>query len=593
MGDAVGTVLVPVLGGVVVSALRALAGGFVGEPDFTARGGAEACEATEARRRADAGEASVDAGALACEDGELEVEWSTDDYVGIDVAEYEAVENARATGKVLAKTTAAAVTLATGGSLGPEGPSVEIGAAVAERVGALFPNKTPDRLGLLAAGAAAGFSAGFGAPIAGLFFGFESILVPGSKGGGGERSGAVTTEMVILASVLAAVASKAVLGDLPSVDAPPFELLDLVELPLYLPLGLACGLTAAALRRMNVAFDDVAQNFISVDREEGGLGIPRLWHAPIGGFLLGCLALRYPQVTYQGFDNVNALLVKNAPYTPVVLAELVVAKLLATAICRGSGLVGGVYAPSLFLGAALGTAFGGALKMSEIPQTFVAPEQAYALVGMAGMLGGVCRVPLTAILLLFELTGDYRIILPLMGTVTVATSIVNNLESNSFPLSDSDIEAQGVVALASSLVARPRDVMRTDCVTVSETATIEDAYMALLRVPDFDNPPPCVFVVSKKNSGEYVGVVTPGSIADGIARRGYNSRTRISSVLAKKMRTVDPDVKLRDVDLPTDAEFVVVVDSKKPLGIIETSAALKQVTRERLRSILSEDDSAL
>ena len=589
MGDAFGTVLVPAIGGGVVSALRVAAGGFVGEPDFGRDGEAGAAEARR-RRAATRGEtSSVGMDEVEGVD-EDEVEWSTDDYVGIDVAEYEAIESARVTGKILAKTTAAAVTLGTGCSLGPEGPSVEIGAAVAERVGTILPNKAPDRLGLLAAGAAAGFSAGFGAPISGLFFAFESILVPGSKGGGRERAGAVTTEMVILASVLATVASKTVLGDLPSVETPPFELLDLVELPLYLPLGLACGITAAALRKMNVVFDDVAENFISNERENGGLGIPRVWHAPIGGVLLGCLALKYPQVTYQGFDNVNALLVKNAPYTPLVLGELVLAKLLATAICRGSGLVGGVYAPSLFLGAALGTAFGGALKLTDIPMTFIAPDQAYSLVGMAGVLGGVCRVPLTAILLLFELTGDYRIILPLMGTVTVATSIVNNLEYNRFPLLAIDVEAQGVTALATSLVARPRDVMRTDVVFLQEADTIFDAYMALLRVSDFDNPPPCVFVVSNTSKEEYVGVVTPSSIADGISRRGYNTRTRVTKVIDKKSRVIDADVKLRDVDLPCEDDFVVVIDAKRPIGVVETCVAVKQINRERLRSILSKED---
>jgi H+/Cl- antiporter ClcA len=567
LGNALGTVAVPALGGLCVSALRALAGGFAGEPE----------------RGWMFGKASANAGSA-----------STDDYAGIDLNEFDENEDVRVGVKVLAKTAAAAITLGTGCSLGPEGPSVEIGAAVADRVGAAFPSVAPNRLGLLAAGAAAGFSAGFGAPISGLFFGFESILVPGSKAGGDgdTKAGAVTTEMVILASVLATVASKAVLGALPSVDVPPFEISDFVELPLYLPLGFACGVTAAALRKMNVVFDDFAENFVAVEREKGGLGISRIWHAPIGGFLLGCLALKFPQVTYQGFDNVNALLVQNdagagwaaATYTPLVLGEFVLAKLLATAICRGSGLVGGVYAPSLFLGAALGTAFGGALESTYFPPMFVAPPQAYALVAMAGVLGGVCRVPLTAILLLFELTGDYRIILPLMGTVTVATSIVNSVETSAVPFSTSDIETRGVAALASSLVARPRDLMRSDIVIIDEETTIEAASMTLLRVSDSENPPPCAFVVA---DGVFVGGVTPSSIADAIVQRGFDTRARVAEALIDA-KVIEPDVKLRDVDFADDGAFAVVVDSSnQPLGVVETSAALKQMSRERLRSALS------
>ena len=114
------------------------------------------------------------------------------------------------------------------------------------------------------------------------------------------------------------------------------------------------------------------------------------------------------------------------PYPPTLLLELVLAKLAATTLCRQSGLVGGVYAPSLFMGAALGSAYGAlltpvAVATGAVGLGAVAPPQAYALVGMAGVLAGVCRVPLTAILLLFELTGDYRIIVPLMGTVGVAS----------------------------------------------------------------------------------------------------------------------------------------------------------------------------
>ena len=162
LGNALGTVAVPALGGLCVSALRALAGGFAGEPE----------------RGWMFGKASA----------------NTDDYAGIDLNEFDENEDVRVGVKVLAKTAAAAITLGTGCSLGPEGPSVEIGAAVADRVGAAFPSVAPNRLGLLAAGAAAGFSAGFGAPISGLFFGFESILVPGSKAGGDgdTKAGAVS-----------------------------------------------------------------------------------------------------------------------------------------------------------------------------------------------------------------------------------------------------------------------------------------------------------------------------------------------------------------------------------------------------------------
>ena len=373
-------------------------------------------------------------------------------------------------GKSTLKALAAVVTLGSGSSLGPEGPSVEIGAAVAGSVADVAGVRAPfddsdsndsaanadnntdssdaasRRLGLIAAGSAAGISAGFGAPIAGLFFAFESILQPASARasaglGGSTGFGQLTTESVILSSVLAAVVSSVLLGDQPAFVVPAFELKNVAELPLYLPLGLACGAVAVAFRAssrvLGAGFKRLENppNTFSTSSSDGAFvgypRVPRAWHAPLGGFVFGVASLLFPEVTYQGFDNVNSMLGADGgglrtPYPPTLLLELVLAKLAATTLCRQSGLVGGVYAPSLFMGAALGSAYGALLTPVAVATGAaglgaVAPPQAYALVGMAGVLAGVCRVPLTAILLLFELTGDYRIIVPLMGTVGVAS----------------------------------------------------------------------------------------------------------------------------------------------------------------------------
>jgi hypothetical protein len=181
------------------------------------------------------------------------------------------------------------------------------------------------------------------------------------------------------------------------------------------------------------------------------LRIPREWHAPLGGFVFGCVATAFPEVTYQGFDNVNSMLGASGspyrtPYSPELLFQLVFVKLTATSLCRQSGLVGGVYAPSLFMGAALGSAYGAALVPLALAGAPVAPPQAYALVGMAGVLAGICRVPLTAILLLFELTHDYRIIVPLMGTVGVASWVSGAAERKTLGGTDTKTNLKSYVA---------------------------------------------------------------------------------------------------------------------------------------------------
>ena len=429
-------VIVPTVGGCVVSALRDVAGGsFLGE---------EAVGTATSR-------AATAAAAVSTREEENKNATKTSSVVLEDVK------------KTVLKTVAAAVTLGTGASLGPEGPSVEIGAAVSSGVGRVASyfelkafgvdekksinnnnnnningssniSSSVGNVGLLAAGAAAGLSAGFGAPIAGLFFGFESVLARNSTYTFGQQqfNNASTTEMVIVAAVLAGTMTNLLLGESPSFNVPPFELLTLAELPLYLPLGLLCGATAIIFRGVSNRTTDLA-GFLSDSHAKSGFGIPRYAQAPLGGFALGIFSIFYPEVSYNGFDNVNALLTTDVLqiYKPELLVQLIAAKLLATSLCRSSGLVGGVYAPSLFMGAALGASYGGFLahmdSMSNLIE--VAPPQAYALVGMAGVLASVCRVPLTAILLLFELTGNAKIILPLMGTVGVASWAVKSADA--------------------------------------------------------------------------------------------------------------------------------------------------------------------
>ena len=363
--QAVGTVAAPTAAGFAVTGLRFLADGFDGEEKPRWPWANE-----EERANEDASETPPDAS---------------------DVL--------RSAAKPTLKAAAAVVTLGSGASLGPEGPSVEIGASIAGGIAAagtgtgtgtgtgmgmsdLSPAASSRRLGLIAAGSAAGISAGFGAPIAGLFFAFESILQPAaSKGnleqGGSTGFGPLTTESVILASVLAAVVSAVLLGEQPAFVVPAFELKNLAELPLYLPLGLACGATAVAFRASSSV---LGGGFTALERGVGGFGVPRELHAPFGGFAFGLASLLFPEVTYQGFDNVNSMLgaqgsAFRVPYPPTLLLELVVVKLLATSLCRQAGLVGGVYAPSLFMGAALGSAYGAALVPLALQGVPAAPRR--------------------------------------------------------------------------------------------------------------------------------------------------------------------------------------------------------------------------
>ncbi|KAL3163044.1 hypothetical protein ABBQ32_009468 [Trebouxia sp. C0010 RCD-2024] len=317
----------------------------------------------------------------------------------------------------LLKAAAAAITLGTGNSLGPEGPSVEIGRAAARGLGTVLKSKQRRLLSLVAAGSGAGVAAGFNAPISGVFFAVETVLqAQGSdlRRNSGDTTPGLTIAMVLLASVLAAIVSQAGLGMVPAVKVPDYQLQSALELPLILIFGACCGLVSASFAYSNQVTAGVFQRL-----EQRGVS-PVLMPA-IGGLVTGLLACQYPEVLYQGFGNVNAILQNKDHFAPLLLFQILAVKIFVTSVSKGSGLVGGAYAPSIFMGATLGSGFGGAAALVMNPFHIpVAAPQAYALVGVAAMLAANCQVPLTSVLLLFELTRDYFIILPTLAAVGIS-----------------------------------------------------------------------------------------------------------------------------------------------------------------------------
>lgn len=339
------------------------------------------------------------------------------------------------------------VGLGSGVSLGPEGPSVEIGVDISQVFAGKFGNGKKNIKSLLAAGSGAGVAAGFNAPISGVFFAVESVLqrepyVPNRSGSSQEReSSGISIAMILLASVLAAVVSQAGLGSSPAFLVPDYSLESLYELPLYIVFGGVCGVVSSLfLYNLELAAHffsmldpgSPAESLLQGSDEKSDFLMRKIvctiGFPVIGGLITGCFALQYPEILYEGFDNVNAVL--NAPhgdYTVQILVQIVLLKIVATSICRGSGLKGGIYAPSIFLGAALGSAFGlSCQNLADIMGMAVSPPQAFALVGVGAMLASACDVPLTSILLLFELTRDYLIILPTLAAVGISYWVSSN-----------------------------------------------------------------------------------------------------------------------------------------------------------------------
>jgi H+/Cl- antiporter ClcA/CBS domain-containing protein len=320
----------------------------------------------------------------------------------------------------IAKMVAAAISLGSGASLGPEGPSVELGGNFGILLSRILQVSQERQQLLLGAGAAAGLAAGFNAPIAGVFFALEIVL--------GTTFATSAVSVVVLAAVVSSLVAQFGLGSQPAFALPAYEVRSPLELPLYMGLGLLASLVSWAYIQ---SIQWARSCFAGEIAKFAWLGkIPKPAVPALGGLLVGITALKWPQILGIGYETIEAML-QDVKFSLTLLLVLLVVKLLMTSISLGSGLVGGIFAPAMFLGASLGSAYGKLLALILPTDMFnIAAPPAYAMVGMAAVLAGSARSPLTAILLLFELTRDYRIVLPLMAAVGISVWLVETFNSS-------------------------------------------------------------------------------------------------------------------------------------------------------------------
>ena len=305
---------------------------------------------------------------------------------------------------VLVKSLASAVSIGTGGSVGREGPIVQIGSAIGSTIGQLL-NVSAERIRtLVGCGAAAGIAATFNAPIAGSMFALEIIL---------GDFGLATFSPIVISSVVATAVSRHFLGNTPAFIVPPYRLVSAWELPLYVLLGLFCALVAVAFTTTLYKTEDVFDGF----------KFPEYLKAVVGGLILGLMALLFPHILGVGYPAIDLALAGRLSWWFMLL--LVAFKILATSITIGSGGSGGIFAPSLFLGAMAGGFFGNGVH--ALFPDITASAGAYSIVGMAAVVGGTTHGPLSAILILFEMTGNYRIILPLMIACIISSVAAGQL----------------------------------------------------------------------------------------------------------------------------------------------------------------------
>jgi CIC family chloride channel protein len=302
------------------------------------------------------------------------------------------------------KLISSALTIGSGGSVGKEDPVVQIGSSIGSTMGQLF--KAPERKikTLVACGAAAGLAAAFNAPMAGAMFAVEIIL--GDFGISGFMP-------IIVAAVMGTLTSHYLEGDFTAFIIPHYQFSNPIELINYFILGVLAAFVSVFFIKTLYAMEKFWDN----------ISVPSYLKPAIGGVFIGVFGLLIPNIFGMGFKTIDLSLKNNLGIKLLIL--IIIFKILATSITLSSGGVGGVFVPSMYLGAIVGL-LTGKIAQSVFPALGISPG-AYALAGMGAGIAGATHAPITAILLIFELTKDYNVILPLMFATIVSSTISSSI----------------------------------------------------------------------------------------------------------------------------------------------------------------------
>ena len=504
--------------------------------------------------------------------GGLAVGWIVDTFAkearghGVpEVMEAVALRHGRIRPRVVAaKTLASGICIASGGSVGREGPIVQIGSAIGSTVGQ-FLKVSPRRLRtLVGCGAAAGIAATFNAPVAGALFAVEVIL---------GDFGVPQFSPIVIASVVATVVSRQHLGDLPAFEIPHYSMEHPGELAAYAVLGLLAGLLAILFTRSLHTSEELFER----------LPLPAPLKAMAGGAAVGAIALLAPQVLGVGYEAMNQALTQ-APGA-WLLVGLLFAKVLAVSLTIGSGGSGGVFAPSLFLGASLGGAVGAVVQV-WFPGA--APPGAYALVGMGAVVAAATHAPITAIMILFELTTDYKIILPLMISCIIGTLVMTRLHGDS--IYTIKLRRRGVnirdgqdVDLLRRIPVR--EVMRAEMAT----AAPQDPLLPLLQRL-YHGQENCVYVVDAE--GRLTGVIALNQMRSVLEDIGLVQNLLLAEDVAlaewPSAKAGDTlDLVLRRLDQGYRDELPVV-DQRRLVGVVHVADVLERYRSEVFKHQMAE-----
>ena len=459
------------------------------------------------------------------------------------------------------KAIASSITIGTGGSVGREGPIIQIGASLGSTVGQFFRMSGNRMKTLVGCGAAAGIAAAFNAPIAGALFAVEIILMDFAF---------VQFSPIVISSVMATVISHHYEGNFAAFEVPVYVLEHPLELVFYAILGLFAGVASYVFIKVLYAFEDLF---------DSKLKFPEYLQPAFGGLIIGLIALVFPQIMGVGYDSINdALYGRTLWYTAL---GLIFVKIIATSFTLGSGGSGGIFAPSLFIGAMLGCFFG--YFVHHYFPSFTASPGAYALVAMGGLVAGTTRAPITAIIIVFELTKEYEIILPLMITCIISAILSSKLSRESIYtlkllLRNINLKEGTEINVMKSIFVR--NVITPEYETIKETSNFNEIVSQIISKKD-------PYFAVQNEEKELIGMISIHDIKSFLFDlQNLQDLIIAKDIAVRDFEKVTPDTNCQEVlDKMSRCGFsglpvVEVKNPKKMLGMVWRRNILNMYNQE-------------
>lgn len=451
---------------------------------------------------------------------------------------------------IFIKILTAAITIGTGGSAGVEGPIAQIGGAIGSSIGRFFEMGSHRLKVLVACGSAGAIAAQFNAPLAGVLFAQEIIMV-------GEFH-LQTFGVIVISSGIATAVSRAYYSSAPTFNVLTYEFHSYYEFGFYILLGLLIGVMAYLFIKV----------FFKTSDYFAKLNIHDQIKPIIGAFMVGCMGIIHFGVLGDGYEYIIKALQSPAAIPITSIALLVILKMVATSITLGSGNVGGVFAPALFIGAMIGAVFGWGVKFL-FPGMVVQPGS-YALVGMGAFLAAATHAPMTAIFLLFEITNNYQVIIPIMFASVLGVMVARRLCPDS--LDSMELSRQGIFlhdgkeeSILSSIVVK--EVMIRDFDTIPENMTFAQ-FMKLLSKSKFQYYP----VLNSES--KMTGIVSFQDIREIMLEQGLEDLVVMKDIAETELIKIFPhdslSVATKQFGIKDIATIPVVDpnDDQKVLGIL-------------------------